>query len=283
MSLKTALAGKLTAEELAEARRAFDIVGSVAIVEVPEKLRGKERLIARAIMEQHPSVRTVCAKAGARRGKLRTRALRVIAGSGTVTEHVEGGCRYRMDVATVYFSPREATERLRVAGQVRAGERVLVGFAGCGPFAIAIAKKGAEVVGVELGKEAARYFQENAFLNRVAERVTVVQGDFRKEALRHGEFDRVVMPLPAEGWRYLPEALRALRKGGVVHFYALEGEGTMRFDAGSGLRPAAFAESEERLRAAAAKARRRVEVVARTRVHLYAPRVWKVCVEARVG
>ncbi len=272
MSLKKALAGKLTAEELAGVRRAFDLIGDVAIVEVPERLRKKERLIAAAIQEAHPMVRTVCAKAGKRAGRLRTRKLRRIAGDGTETEHVEHGCRYRLDVAAVYFSPREATERLRVAKLVAPGERVLVGFAGCGPFAVLIAKlqPSASVVGVELGKEAAGYFQENAFLNRVAERVTVVRGDFKKEAKRLGSFDRAVLPLPKEGWRFLPQALRALKAGGMVHFYALEGEET------------GFTESERALKAAAMKMGRNMRVVQRTRVHLYAPRVWKVCVDARI-
>ncbi|HLD78601.1 MAG TPA: class I SAM-dependent methyltransferase family protein [archaeon] len=282
MSLKDSLKKRLTAEELAEVRRAFDLIGDVAIVEIPERLRRKERLIARAVMEAHPMVRTVLAKAGKREGELRTRKLRAISGKGTVTEHVEHGCRYRLDVRTVYFSPREATERLRVAAQVKAGELVLVPFAGCGPFAILIAKRqpSAQVVGVELGKEAAGYFQENAFLNRVAERVSVVCGDFKKEAGRFRGFDRVLLPLPADGWKFLPEALRTLKAGGMVHFYAFEGEDTMRFDPQG--RVVKLGQSEGRLETAARGLGRKIAVTGRARVHAYAPGVWKVCVDARV-
>ena len=274
MNLKAALADKLAPAELAQLRTSFDIIGTVAILEVPAALQKRERAIVAAVREQHPQLTAICAKAGARRGRLRLRALRLLDGNSTETVHKEHGCSYFLDARKVYFSPREATERLRVSGKVRSGEMVLVPFAGAGPFAILIAKRqpSATVVGIELNKDACDYFRENAFRNRVAERVSVLCGDFTKLAPSFfGSADRVIMPLPESGSRFLPQALRCLKPGGTVHFYAFEGEET------------GFAKSEKLVQAAAAKLGRTARVTGRTRVHLYGPRVWKVCVDAVIA
>ena len=46
MKLREALKGKLTKKEVAHLRAAFDIIGSIAIIEIPDELIKKEKIIA---------------------------------------------------------------------------------------------------------------------------------------------------------------------------------------------------------------------------------------------
>ena len=144
----------------------------------------------------------------------------VVAGENrTETVHREHGCSYKLDVSAAYFSPRLGTERMRVASQVSPGERVLVLFAGVGPYAILIAKKRkpSEVVAVELNPKACEYMRWNVSKNKVD--VKVVCGDARTETPKLGSFDRIIMPLPKDAGDFLDVVFPAVKSGGVIHFY----------------------------------------------------------------
>jgi tRNA (guanine37-N1)-methyltransferase len=248
---------------------AFDIIGDVAVVEVPAG--GNGRAIARAIVKNHPRVKTVLGKTGGREGKYRTRRFSKILGSETETEHMEHGCRFRMDVVKVYFSPREATERQRIAGQVRAKETVMVFFSGIGSFPIAIAKKRPDVgtvYGIEINPHAFRYMVENIRINKMGHKVIPIFGDVKRTARDYfGRCNRVVMPLPKEGYKYLPEAFRCLKRGGIVHFYSYEHENEL------------FRKSLETVRRVSGRMNKRIRVINKRKVLPYGPGVWKVCIE----
>lgn len=219
--LSSALKGLLTKEELGKISRSFDIIGSVAVLEIelPEE---KEKLVADTMLGVFPSVKTVCKKTGAIEDEYRVRPVKVLAGDGTETIYVEHGCRMKLDVGRVYFSPRLSTERLRVARQVKAGERVLVMFAGVGPYALLIAREqpGAHVWAVEKNPPAVEYMRENIGLNKLDGRVEAFLGDVREVVPRLGmKFDRIVMPLPKDAGDFLDVAFAALEKNGIVHFY----------------------------------------------------------------
>ncbi|RLI09176.1 hypothetical protein DRO32_01185, partial [Candidatus Bathyarchaeota archaeon] len=131
------LSRSLPPELLPEAPRSFDVVGDIAIVELPEALWPYRRAVGEAIMGVQKSVRLVLAKGGPVSGPFRLRELIPIAGSGpTETIHREHGCSFRLDVARVYFSPRLSYEHARVASQARPGELIVDMFAGVGPFSI---------------------------------------------------------------------------------------------------------------------------------------------------
>src|SRR5207247_8953794 len=101
--------------------KAFDEIGDIVVLRLPEELVGFEREIGEAILRWSPKVCTVAADEGVG-GELRIRKVRVIAGEArTRTEHVEFGLRYLVDVERAYFSPRLGSERSRVADQVNAG------------------------------------------------------------------------------------------------------------------------------------------------------------------
>src|SRR3989337_4513003 len=140
------LEGQLPPHLKASLPKALDIVGDIAIVEVPPELETQKNLIGKAILEAHRNVRTVLAKAGAVSGDYRLRDFEVIAGEhNTSTIHKEFGCSYQVDVAKAYFSPRLSHEHERVASLVQNGETVADLFAGVGPFSVLIGKSHKDV------------------------------------------------------------------------------------------------------------------------------------------
>jgi tRNA (guanine37-N1)-methyltransferase len=221
--LKDALSGFLGPEELSSVIGSFDIIGDIAIMEIPEGLEPKEKLIGTALLGVHRNLRTVLKKLGPMEGEYRVRKLACIAGpERTETTYRESGLSMKLDAAKVYFSVRLAHERKRIAGLAGAGERVLVLFAGVGPFALAIAKKrpDSRVVAVELNPDAVDYMEENIVLNRL-DNVEPVEADARTWIFTDNSFDRVVMPLPKSAHEFLDVAFRAVKDGGVVHLYAI--------------------------------------------------------------
>jgi tRNA (guanine37-N1)-methyltransferase len=274
MDLKQALKGRLKPEEIPLVSKSFDIVGDIGIIELDESLKKKERAVAEALMRVHRHIKTVCAKSGERGGRLRLRKLEKVMGNGFETVHTESGCRYKLDVRKAYFSPRESTERKRVADQVKAGETVLVMFSGIAPYAVMIAKtqKGVEKVScIELNRDACRYAEENVKMNKVADKIEIICGDVGKESKRfRGLFDRVVMPAPTEAYRYLDDAVACVKNGGVVHFYFIGHEDDL------------YSECEDLVRESCGEVGKKFKILRRKKVLPYAPRIWKVCLDVEV-
>jgi tRNA (guanine37-N1)-methyltransferase len=277
-NLQDALREHLTPEQLDSLGRAFEVIGDLAIVDVPPELAEKEPVIGDALLRLYKNVKTVLARAPFK-GEWRTRDLRVIAGEPrTTTEHKENGIRLRLDAAAVYFSPRFSTERLRVAQLVGPDERVLVLFAGVAPFSVAIAKrdKSVRVKSVEANPACTAWAQENVRINKVAGQVEVIQADAKTYCLRaemKGWANRVVMPLPEKAIEFLDETLYATAPGGVIHLY---GFGSTAKDADT------YHELINALNQAAAKQGKRVEILRTGECGTYAPRVNRLVVDARV-
>lgn len=204
---------------------AFDVIGHVLIVKVPDELRAHEHDIAKALLETTPRIRTVAHDEGVT-GEFRVRSLRVLVGDPlTATEHVEHGVRLRVDPATCYFSPRLATERRRVAGLVKPGEHVVDLMGGVAPFALVIAKHsdGARVDTVDLNEAAIAFARENAKLNKLEGKVFAHHADARAWAAAHpGVADRVITNLPHSAHAFTEEALRVLKAEGVWHYHCIQ-------------------------------------------------------------
>lgn len=229
--LKDLLKNKLTPKELARVPSSFDIIGNkekaVAIIEIPEEIKKRKRVIANAIMKQHKNVKSVLMKASPRFGVYRTRELKLIAGDkDTSVIHSEHGCRLFLDPRKAYFSPRESAERLRIAEKIQDGETVMIFFAGIGPFAIVIAKRSNAkgVIGIEINPGAVEYFVKSVKLNKL-HNIEVIEGGVKELSKEYyGQCDRVLMPLPESAMNYLKEAVLCLKPGGIVHFYCFSEE-----------------------------------------------------------
>ena len=94
-----------------------------------------------------------------------------------------------------------------------AGERVVDLFCGLGNFTLAIARRGAQAVGVESNPELLRQGEENARLNGLSERVEFVCADLYRDPAkllaRLGPFHRALIDPPREGASELVRALPA--------------------------------------------------------------------------
>jgi tRNA (guanine37-N1)-methyltransferase len=272
--MKDALAGVLTEEEMEKLVTSFDIIGDVAIIDIPEALVGKEKDIADAILAVHRSIRVVAKKMGAMEGEYRVRPLKVIAGEDrTETVYTEHGVRMRLDPAKVYFSVRLSAERKRIAELVRPDEKILALFAGVGPFPLVIAKRhpDARIVAIELNPEAVRYMKGNIALNRF-KNIEAVEGDARGVVLsRYRDFaDRVLMPLPKSADSFLDVAIAGAKDGGTVHFYAFAPEADP------------YSAARKRIEEEAGKAGASVVFLNERVVRPYAPRIVQVSIDFSV-
>ncbi|MEM3153716.1 MAG: class I SAM-dependent methyltransferase family protein [Candidatus Bathyarchaeia archaeon] len=219
------LEDKLPPHLLACVPRAMDIVGDIAIIEIPPELEAHKMEIGNAILQIHKNLRTVLAKAGAVKGEYRTREYTIIAGEPkTETIHKEHGCLYHVDLAKAYFSPRLSHEHKRVASMVKEGETVIDMFAGVGPFSILIAKnhERVRVYAIDINPEAIALLEKNVRLNRVEGKVHPILGDAKqivKQKLRE-QADRIIMNLPEKAIEFVGAACEALKpEGGTIHFY----------------------------------------------------------------
>ncbi len=274
MNLREALLDTLTKKELEKLITSFDIIGDVAIIEIPRGLGKKQKKIAHALISIHKNVHVVAKKLGSMEGKFRVRPLKIILGeSRTETEYKESGCKIKLDVAKVYFSVRLSHERERIAQLIKPKENVLVMFAGVGPFALVAAKKNqdANIVGIELNPIAAEYFKQNIRLNKL-KNCQAIQGDVRKvipdRFIRWA--DRILMPLPKSAEDFLDVAFIAAKNGAVIHFYNF------------GKEEIAFEEAKDKIKKAAAKNGVRFQVLDQRIVRPYAPRIVQVATDFRI-
>lgn len=273
MSLKDLLRNKLTKRQLGLVPKSFDIIGNrdkaVIVIEIPKGVNKKA--VAEALMKQHKNVEAVLNKVAPRSGVYRTYKLRLIAGAkNTEVLHTESGHRFLVDPRKVYFSPRESTERMRIAEKIRAKELVMVFFAGIGPFPVVIGKKARQVVGIEINPVAVSYFKRNIRLNKLGN-VEAVLGDVKKKARDYyGKCDRVLMPLPESSEKYIKEAVMCAKKGGIVHFYCFASESEIN-------------KKKVIVRAVAKKVNKKVSFSSASKVLPYGPKIWKYRIDFSVN
>ena len=79
-SLKAALTKFLTKKELAKVKTAYDVIGDIAILEIDEELRKKEKDIAKALLCIRKDIKTVLRKQGSHEGVFRTQKMKYLAG-----------------------------------------------------------------------------------------------------------------------------------------------------------------------------------------------------------
>jgi len=86
--LKKILGSLLTVKESDEHISAFDQVGNIIIVKIPDSLLPKKKLIGETLLEQVKSAKSVFYQSSSVEGEFRTRDLEIIAGDDkTETEY----------------------------------------------------------------------------------------------------------------------------------------------------------------------------------------------------
>jgi len=271
------LENELPPHLLASLPRAMDLVGDIAIIEIPPELDAHKRVIGEAVLKTHKNVQTVLAKAGVISGTYRLREFSVIAGEPkTDTVHKEHGCKYYLDLAKVYFSPRLSHEHNRVASLVKDGETVVDLFAGVGPFSISIAKtrENVKVYAIDANPYAIKFLKKNIRLNRVESQVYPILGDAKQIVKQRLSViaDRVIMNLPEKAMEFVDAACTAVKPaGGTVHFYSFVNASNSLEDVKS------------RFIVAVQKSGRKVEEILSSRlVRTTAPHEWQAVLDAKI-
>lgn len=182
MNLKEALKDKLDDRELSILKTALDIVGDIAIIDVPEELEKKEKIIAKAVLDNNRNIKTVVKKSGIHEGIFRLQPHKYILGEDKKkTMYKENGCTFEIDIDKTYFSPRSSTERQRICNLVKAKEDILVMFSGIAPLPIVISKNtdARYIWGIELNKDAHEMALHNVKMNK-ANNVFLINDDAHK-------------------------------------------------------------------------------------------------------
>ena len=199
--LKKALENVLSEKESEDLFSAFDQIGDIIIVRIPDSLLSKKKIIGETLLEQVKTAKSVFYQSSSVEGDFRTRDLEILAGvDKTETEYKEFGCRFIVDVEKAFFSPRLSTERDRIAELVQDGEIVINMFGGVGMFSIIAAKrKKCTVYNIDINPIAAKLCEKNIELNKkLVGKVVSIHGDAAQiiEEQLSDQGDRVLMLLP---------------------------------------------------------------------------------------
>jgi tRNA (guanine37-N1)-methyltransferase len=202
-----------------------ELIGGIALIQDRDPEGAVE------LLQSRPSLHTVLHPLSAVEGKYRTRRFEVLAGVPTTrTEYVEYGCRFIIDLAVAYFSPRLSEERQRILRRMGENERVLDMFAGVGPFAITLARKAALVVASDINPAAVSLMLENCLGNRTQNVLPVLADASVLPRVVPRQFSRIVMNLPLGGVEFLDGAFSLCRSEGFIHFYTLQEREGAYFD-----------------------------------------------------
>lgn len=246
----------------------YEVIGTVAIINDLGDFERDEAV--RGILKHQPNVETILLKEEGLKGEFRVGEYEKLYGEKTDTAHKEFGCQFKVDPTKVYYSERFSTERKKVIDQIEEDEKVLVMFAGVGPFAIMAAKHAnpKKVVAIEKNPAGADYLKQNIELNKVKGTVEGIEGDVAEVVPELGKFDRIIMPLPEAANEYLDLAFEHLEKNGVIHYY--------RF-----LKDENWSELESEIENAAEKTNSNYEIVNRRNAGERAAYIERICVEIR--
>ena len=222
--LKKALENILSDQENMQLVSAFDQIGDIIIVRIPDSLLPKKKVIGKALLDQVKTANSVFYQSSPVEGDFRTRNLELIEGQvKTETEYKENGCRFIVDVEKAFFSPRLSTERERISNLVNDDEVIINMFGGVGMFSLLAArKKSCTIYNLDINPVASKLCEENIKLNKLKGTVISINGDSTeiiKKQLQN-KADRVLMLLPEQSDEFLEVAISSLKNTGIIHYYS---------------------------------------------------------------
>jgi len=289
-SLKEALSKVLTKKELTRVKTAYDLIGDVAILEIDEELRNKEKKIGKVLLDIRKDVETVLRKDSSHEGVFRTQKMKYLVGEKKkVAFHKENNIRLKLNVEKVYFSPRLSTERKRIVELIKndfkelenntkkkTKENILVMFSGCAPYCCVIANNAKDmvnkVIGIEINPEGHKYGLENIKLNKLIN-IGLINGDVKKIAPKLSKlgtkFDRILMPLPKHAEDFLEDALMLSKKGTDIHFYNF-------------LHEKEFDNAKKTIKKACIKAKKKCKILNLIKCGQQSPGVYRICIDFKV-
>ncbi|PSH00918.1 MAG: class I SAM-dependent methyltransferase family protein, partial [Nanohaloarchaea archaeon SW_7_46_7] len=244
------------------------IIGDIAVI---SELTVEREKAIEGILEHHPGVETILLKQGGLKGEFRVGDYQKLYGEKTETVHREFGTELKVDPTKTYFSERFSTERNRIVSKIEEGEKVLIMFAGVGPFAVMAAKNAEpeKITSVEKNPEACEYLKENIKRNKIEDKAEAFCGDVKNIDYTE-KFDRIAMPLPGSADKFLGLAMELAEDKGVIHYYRfLENEN--------------WKEIQEEIREEAEKKGLDFKVVEKTVTGDRGPSVKRVCLDIKIS
>lgn len=221
LSFREAVAKVLTSKEREKMIYSFDVLGDMALMEIPKELQKKKKVISRTFLDTHPSIHKVFEKVGEHSGKYRVEKIQWLAGDKTPeVVYMEWGCQFHVHPGKVFFNPRLGTERQRVAQMIRPRQTAAVFFSGVAPYAVILAKHTPvkRVYALEWNPEARMYAELNIHVNKVDSRVVPIWGDVDAAPVLE-PVDHVIMPAPESALAHLPAAVSWTKIKGIIHLY----------------------------------------------------------------
>lgn len=211
-------------------------------------------------------------KLGHIHGQKREPEIEMIYGEGTKTIHKENYCKYAIDVAKVMWSKGNTGERLRMSKLPKNNETIVDMFAGIGYFTIpmAVHSKPKKIYAIEINPNSYNLLCENIKLNKVEDIVEPILGDCNLQEFNHVA-DRIMMGYIGTTHHYLDSAMDYLKEGGIIHYHESTPE------------PILFTRPVERVKLAAKKQNRKIEVLNKRTIKKYSPGVYHTVVDIKVN
>ncbi len=205
--------------------KSYIVIGDIALFSYHSGVSMEEYKKAAFQLLKRGNVRAVFLKI-ATKGDRRTPELVRLAGSeGSTTVAKEYGLRFLVDVGRVYYNPRLANERRRVAASSSDGEIVLDMFAGVGPYSIHMASlRRVTVLSVDINPVAVDLMRKNIVMNirKLRGCIVPILGDSSNlPAVFKPVFDRIIMNNPTMSDRFMEAACSLARKQAKIHYYRL--------------------------------------------------------------
>ncbi|XP_073301837.1 tRNA (guanine(37)-N(1))-methyltransferase 1-like isoform X1 [Primulina huaijiensis] len=256
----------------------FEIVGHIAHLNLKDEHLPYKKVIAKVILDRNKrKIQTIVNKIDAIQNDYRSMELEVLAGNHSLaTTVVENGLRFHVDLATVYWNSRLASERQRLLSCFTRNDVVCDVFAGVGPIAISAAKIVKHVYANDLNPSAVEYLERNCVLNKIKRKIEVYNMDGRRfietvfSCQRTHSITQVIMNLANDASEFL-DAFKGIFKENNrdkefilprIHVYGFSKALDPEFD------------FHERIRIALSEVAFEVEM---RRVRLVAPGKWMLC------
>jgi len=210
----------------------FDIIGDTAVIKLDKDIKKYKKEIGNAILKTHKNIKTVCMTDPVS-GEYRTRNLEIIAGENkTKTIHKEFNLSFLVDLKKVYFSPRLANERKRIADIVKNNEIIVDMFTGVAPFPILISKYSDPkmIYAIDKNKDAIELAKINVRKNKAYDKIKLICADSKNVKKLLDKYnpiiniDRIIMNLPFSSFDFFDCALRLIKNKTVIHYYEIISE-----------------------------------------------------------
>lgn len=199
----------------------YDIIGNIAIIKSEGKTNNQKLKQAKELLKR-PFIKTVLEKSTDIKGRLRTFKTKYVAGIKTLeTIQSENNCKFKLNVETCYFSPRQGNDRKLIASKIKKKDNVLVMFSGIAAYPIVIykTKKPNHITAIEISRECNKYAKENLKINKIPEdKITLIQGDVKKK-IPKSKFDVIMMTRPNLKTTFLEQALQVSKKGTKIFYH----------------------------------------------------------------